>query len=123
MLGMNLARALSKPLRQRAQRLGLYPRSQPEASPIQVSENTQTFKDYERGWAPILYATEVALQDETDLARIIGRLSIWGAPETLNYDTVKYVSAGAVIDISSLGYSGIYSELLLRTLAHMCRGG
>jgi hypothetical protein len=123
MLGMNLARTWSKPLRQRAQRLGLYPRSRPAPSAVQVSENTPVFKDYERGWSHILYATEVALQDETDLARIIGRLSLWGAPESLSYDTVKYVSDGKVIDMTSLGYSGIYSELLLRTLAHMCRGG
>lgn len=88
MLGMKLACAWSKPLRQRAQRLGRYPRSRPAPGAIQVSENTPVLKDYERGWSNILYATEVALQNETDLARIIGRLSIWGAPETLNYGTV-----------------------------------
>jgi hypothetical protein len=120
---MKLAQPWLKPLRKRLRHLTRRSAMTTANRAPQVSENVRTFKDYERGWAPVLAATERILKVEHSLARVIGRLSLGDAPERLPYEPMKFISSGTVIDISAQGYSGIYGDILLRTVMQMCRNG
>jgi hypothetical protein len=120
---MSSVREVLKAARKRAQGLGLYPPPTKSPSVPRVSENVAIFKDYERGWTPMLNGIQAVVQEETVLSRAIGKLTMASPDTALDYRDMKFILSEKVIDVSTQGYSGIYGDILLRTALHACRAG